>query len=95
LTHFRSHHIALDAFLHRINAMDSPVCRHCARGVDETIQHFLFDCPAWSGARQLVVRKAGRRAESLEYLLNDERGVRVLMVFVNSTGRFRQTYGDL
>ncbi|EIW73830.1 hypothetical protein CONPUDRAFT_68331 [Coniophora puteana RWD-64-598 SS2] len=95
LTQLRMRHIALNAFLHRIKVVEDPRCDHCARGVHESIRHFLFECPAWGRARQEVVRALGRRAESLAYLLNDEKGVKALMCFMNSTGRFRKTYGDI
>ncbi|EIW83653.1 hypothetical protein CONPUDRAFT_50829, partial [Coniophora puteana RWD-64-598 SS2] len=91
----RTRHIALNAFLHRIRVVEDPYCTHCERGAEETIRHFLFDCPAWGRSRRVMVRETGRHAESLAYLLNEERGVRSLMKFINATGRFRGTYGEL
>ncbi|EIW75886.1 hypothetical protein CONPUDRAFT_169130 [Coniophora puteana RWD-64-598 SS2] len=95
LTHLRTRHIALDAFLHRIRVIDDPSCKHCTRGVDETIRHYLFECPAWEEARRRLARSAGRKAESLSYLLNSSKGVKLLMSFINSTKRFQQIYGDI
>jgi len=95
LTHLRSRHIALNAFLHRIQAIESPECEHCERGEEETIRHYLFECPAWNTARRQLVQAVGRQAESLSHLLNDKNALHSLMRYINSTGRFRKTYGNL
>ncbi|EIW83783.1 hypothetical protein CONPUDRAFT_50585 [Coniophora puteana RWD-64-598 SS2] len=95
LTHLRTRHIALDAFLHRIKVVDDPGCKHCDRGTDESIRHFLFECPAWERARRRLIGVAGRQAESLSFLLGSDKGIGSLMAFINATGRFRKTYGDL
>ncbi|CDO74892.1 hypothetical protein BN946_scf184461.g4 [Trametes cinnabarina] len=42
LTQLRSGHIALNAYLACIRAVDSPLCSHC--GIPETVSHFMFTC---------------------------------------------------
>ncbi|KIM22436.1 hypothetical protein M408DRAFT_47819, partial [Serendipita vermifera MAFF 305830] len=42
ITQLRSHHIALNAYLHRIKAVNSPWCPRCE--VSETVEHYLLHC---------------------------------------------------
>ena len=39
-------HIPLNYFLHKINKVESPICPLC-RTADETIHHYLLDCPGF------------------------------------------------
>ncbi len=39
----------LNAHMYRLNLVSSPDCRRC--GDPETVEHVLFDCPAYSSER--------------------------------------------
>ena len=84
----RSKHIALCKHLHRIGKSDSPTCLSCGRD-DETVHHFLFDCPAHQHARSDLGHVLGRHSKSLRYLLGNKAALKPLLHFLNETGRFR------
>ena len=44
LAQLRTGHALLNAFLHWIGKVDSPLCPACL-SVDEMVHHFIFDCP--------------------------------------------------
>src|SRR6266481_4554490 len=44
LMQLRMRHIPLNQFLHQIGKIDSLLCLACA-SVEETIHHYIFDCP--------------------------------------------------
>ena len=58
LVQLRTGHIALNHHLHRIGKADAPTCPCCMRA-DETVQHFLFHCPAHAIARRGLTQDAG------------------------------------
>ena len=46
----RTGHCRLNSHLSRIKRNHSPMCRHCKLAI-ETVDHFLFECPALTGER--------------------------------------------
>ena len=84
----RSEHIPLCKYLFRIGKTDSPVCALCQCG-DETVHHFLFNCPAHHHARFDLGHALGRHSKSLRYLLGNKKALKPLIHFVNDTGHFR------
>lgn len=46
-TQLRTRHVPLNHHLHCIKRSDSPHCPICP-GIDETIHHYLFDCPQYN-----------------------------------------------
>ena len=87
LFQLRSEHIPLCKYLFRIGKTDSPVCALCQCG-DETVHHFFFNCPAHHHARFDLGRALGRHSKSLHYLLGNKKALKLLICFVNDTGRF-------
>ena len=81
----RSDHIPLRKHLHRIGKAESPTCALCRQG-DETVHHFLFECPAHQHARFDLGRALGLQSKSLCYLLNSKKALKLLLQFVNETG---------
>lgn len=71
LSQLYTRHIPLNAHLRRIGKHEDAICEHCDDFAEETIHHYLFDCPAWAVAPQPLMR------------------------FINETGRFKNTYGDI
>jgi hypothetical protein len=90
----RTGHAPLNKHLHRIRKADSPNCNHCP-GTEETVHHYLIDCMHHIRARHTLVRALGRKATSIQYLLTDPDATAHLVSFVNSTGRFRPTLGEI
>ncbi|KAG2135239.1 hypothetical protein DEU56DRAFT_738039, partial [Suillus clintonianus] len=90
----RTRHVPLNQHLHRINRSDTPHCPICP-GINETIHHLLFDCPQYQHERHILVNALRRDATSLAYLLTSEKAIPHLSRFINSTGRFKPTFGVL
>ena len=87
LFQLRSEHIPLRKYLFRISKTDSPVCALCWRG-DETVHHFLFDCPAHHHTRFDLGHALGCHSKSLCNLLGNKKALKPLIHFVNDTGHF-------
>ena len=87
LFQLRSEHIPLRKYLFRISKTDSPVCALCQHG-DETVHHFLFNCPAHHHARFNLGRALGHHSKLLHYLLGNK-ALKLLIRFVNDTRHFR------
>ncbi|KAI0754683.1 hypothetical protein C8Q80DRAFT_1069714, partial [Daedaleopsis nitida] len=85
LTQLRCGHIALNAYLARIRAVDSPLCSACQ--VPETPAHFLFTCHRFTEARHVLCREVGGPL-TLESTLNNPDTRKSVLAFVSSTGRF-------
>ena len=88
LFQLRSKHVLLRNYLFRIGKADSPICTLCRCG-EETVHHFLFDCPVHEHARFKLGRKLGRLSKSLWYILGSRKAFKPLIHYVNETGRFR------
>jgi hypothetical protein len=58
ITQFRANHVTLPFYLHRLKAIDSPLCLRC--GVPDTVIHYLMMCPRHSDART-TLREAIKR----------------------------------
>ena len=59
LFQLRSGHVPLNAYLHRIKKVDSPICQSCNQH-RETVLHFLLHCEAHTAIRQVMFYEAGR-----------------------------------
>ena len=84
---FRSNHVALNFYLHRIRKREDPHCNHCP-AARESIRHFLFECPEYRASRRLTLDPLGRLARDLPFLLSTKVGTAALQRYVASTGRF-------
>lgn len=84
----RAGHTPLAAFLHRINAADSPNCQECSQ--PETTEHFLLLCRSFKPQRiQLVDRLCTLQLKcSTQTLLTDPRAYKPLAKYVAATKRF-------
>ncbi|KAI0026455.1 hypothetical protein K488DRAFT_66613 [Vararia minispora EC-137] len=85
---FRTRHTPLNQHLHRIGSAETPLCPGCLDG-DETVQHFIYECPEYDQARQALRRAAGRAFYSMAYLLSDKKGTRHFLQFLRATGRIQ------
>ena len=94
LMQLRTGHIPLNAFLHRISQADSPTHPTCQH-TDETIHHYLFDCPGHTQARHSLGRAMGQNSKSIQHLLGNWQSYKSVLKYVRTTGRFKNIYGDL
>lgn len=90
----RTQHIPLRRYLHRIGKAPSPSCPHCPN-VDETVPHYLLDCPHYRRERHALLLALGRDATSLSFLLSDSSATPHLVRFINSTNRLSKTLGEV
>jgi ribonuclease HI len=93
-TQLRTRHIPLNHHLHRIGRRDSPHCPICP-GIDETIHHYLFDCPQYAREQHILSNALRCNASSISYLLSSDKATKPLMRFINSSGRLKPTFGEI
>lgn len=90
----RLEHVALNKYLSRIGAVDSAVCDHC-NDADESVRHFIFFCRGHRVARRHAMVALGAEPFNAEILFSTRDGVKVLLDYVNETGRLRTIFGDV
>ncbi|KIJ16394.1 hypothetical protein PAXINDRAFT_132324, partial [Paxillus involutus ATCC 200175] len=89
----RTAHIALNKYLHRIKKIASPLCPYCDKV--ETVEHYLTTCPQYARERHVLNTTLGRNAGSVPFLLTQPKAVIPLIIFVNSSGRLQETFGNV
>ena len=89
LFQLHSKHVLLCRYLYRIGKADSPLCMLCRHG-EETVHHYLLDCPAHKHARFTLRWKLGWLSKSLHHVLGSRKALQLLLHYVNETGRFRE-----
>ena len=94
LTQLRTGHIALNKYLHRIQRSETPNCPHCP-GIKEDTDHMLLRCWKYAVHRHKLVVMFKHDAYSAKHLLSDRKAIPHTLNFLNKTGRFRNTYGDI
>jgi hypothetical protein len=96
LIRLRTGHAPLNKHLHVLKLRETPGCNACEREEEETVRHFLLDCPAHEGARRTLRAKLGaRKAGELRFLLSDKRAMAALVTYVDQTQRFAETLGTI
>jgi len=91
LIQLRTGHIGLNKHLFRINRSDSPDCEYCP-GSQETVHHFIMECPRYIHQRHRLRRTLQREANDMAFLLNNTRAITPLVDFVNSTKRLTKSF---
>ena len=91
----RCGHFPLNAYLHRINKIDSSRCMACEEDQDdipqtETINHFIFDCTAHNEAREELIATIGRGRLHFPDIMADTNKMKALTTFINRSGRFKE-----
>ncbi|KAG2141960.1 hypothetical protein DEU56DRAFT_885230 [Suillus clintonianus] len=71
-TQLRTHHLPLNRHLHRLGKSKSPHCPLCPN-IDETVHHYLFDCPQYVRERHFLANSLRRQATSISYILTSEK----------------------
>ena len=88
----RSGHFPLNNYLYRIKKINSNSCTQCSEDQDgppETVQHFVFDCPAYVVARNELTNKIGLNHLNLKDIMADTNRMKALITFINRTGRLQ------
>jgi ribonuclease HI len=90
----RCGHFPLNAYLHKINKVDSNRCQACdvdQEGLSppETINHFIFDCEAHAEARHELVEEIGLDQLHFPNIMADGNRMKSLTTFINRSGRFK------
>jgi ribonuclease HI len=98
LFQIRSNHLPLNCYLHRIGAAPTKECANCRTilqdGPEETVTHFIFECPTYNQVRQNLDAALGRNARDLKEILSDLDQTRELLKYIGQTRRF-QSIGDV
>ena len=90
----RCGHFPLNAYLHRISKSDTDKCQACENNQEdvppaETINHYIFDCPSHTDARNELIEDIGREEFHLSNIMFNTDRMKALINFINRTGRFR------
>lgn len=94
LTQLRTGHIPLQTYLHRFNLAETPTCQHCGEE-PETVIHYLKTCRKFHRQRHQLKRELGAGTEINVEILADEKAIRPLFKYIESTRRFKGSHGDL
>ncbi|KDQ07104.1 hypothetical protein BOTBODRAFT_79860, partial [Botryobasidium botryosum FD-172 SS1] len=85
ITQLRTGRIALNSFLHRIGAADSPLCSRCR--APETVDHYLLHCTRYNAQRATLRARLKRPLNSLHALLSRKQGILATVQYVRDTKR--------
>jgi hypothetical protein len=86
-------HIAIGAYLRKVQAQESGVCRGC-QAPSETVYHLLFECREWRRQRGALYRALGKAKVALPTvaedhpegrLLGDPRATKAVLQFLTDT----------
>jgi ribonuclease HI len=94
LIQLRTGHAPLNKYLHKIGKADSPICPAC-HNTEETVHHFLIQCPEYKTQRQQLEKKLKRGAKSMRTLLSKPKALPPLFRFINETKRLTSTFGNV
>ncbi|KAF8273377.1 hypothetical protein EI94DRAFT_1563903 [Lactarius quietus] len=80
-------HFFLNMYLFRFKRTENVHCLACGHP-NETPQHFILDCPAYTHERWLII--AGNSQKEYAYLVDNAKNVLPLINIIQATGRFRK-----
>ncbi|KAF4617372.1 hypothetical protein D9613_005686 [Agrocybe pediades] len=99
LMQIRTGHLPLNTYLHRFGQHYTSRCNACyqttRRHKEETLKHYLFECPEYRWERADMDKKMGRNSRNLKALLGCNKSVKALMEYIEKTGRLRTKQGDV
>ena len=84
----------LNKHMFKIGKADTPTCQQCQEK-DESVHHYLFQCPAYKGPREHLMQTLRRLGKSTRTLPARPKTLPALFRYTNETRRFRNTHGDL
>jgi len=92
LIQVRNGHFPLNSYLHRIGKSEMKHCRKCRAEPGEetpvkTVNHFIFECDAYSQERISLTRATGRDNLNLKDIMLKTKTMKALTKFIHRTGR--------
>ena len=87
LFQLREGHVPLNAYLHKIQKLDSPICSSCWQ-YSKTVIHFILHCETFKEARSTLFWLAGRDARNLGKILSMKELLPHLFWYIKETGCF-------
>jgi hypothetical protein len=94
LIQLRIGHVALNKYMHKIGKTSSPICTQC-QSAQETVHHYLFQCPAFNEQRKIMEKRLKRGANSIRTLLGGHKAMKHLFQYIHDTKRFEKSHGDV
>ncbi|KAF8809846.1 hypothetical protein BYT27DRAFT_7093337, partial [Phlegmacium glaucopus] len=94
LTQLHTQHTPLQAYLHKIKRVDTPICQQCQLE-PETTAHYLFFCTKFEGHRVRLRRDLKRTRELDASILGEMKSLPAIFKFINAMERFSDSHGDL
>jgi hypothetical protein len=91
LFQIRSSHFPLNAYLHRINRSETKSCLQCEPEdgpQDETVNHFLFKCEAYTEHRIKLARIISRHYLNLRDIMDNQKFMKALTTYIEKTQIF-------
>jgi hypothetical protein len=87
-------HFPLNAYLHKIGKAISELCDKCGEEGDgsrvkETIKHFIFDCDAYTVARNKLTVKIEADNLNMEGIVSTAKRMKALVKYIRRTRRFK------
>jgi ribonuclease HI len=96
LIRLRSGHGPLNRHLWSIKCSETPGCAACGDREEETVRHFLLECPAYEDARRQLRNALGpRKSSDPRFLLGDPKALDHLYTYVDRTKRFHELLGTI
>ena len=87
-------HFPLNIYLNRINKSETNNCLECTEIQEiphrETINHFIFTCPAHAQAREELIAKIGEVNFQLPKIMANSDYMTASIIFIHRTCRFRK-----
>ncbi|KAG2069407.1 hypothetical protein BDR04DRAFT_961061, partial [Suillus decipiens] len=80
-------HAPLNKHLHRIAKLPTATCQQCEEE-SESVQHYLFRCPAYARQRDALRMELGTKAHHVKHVLNDKGCLKSTFKYITSTNRF-------
>jgi ribonuclease HI/exonuclease III len=94
LMQVRSRHLPLNAYLHKIKKAESKHCQACRiepgdQTPAETIEHFIYNCDAYTDQRKTLIRTIGASGIALKDVMLRKKHMKALAQYITRTGRFK------
>ncbi|QRW06107.1 Reverse transcriptase from transposon X-element protein [Ceratobasidium sp. AG-Ba] len=80
-------HIQLQRHLHKIQVVDSPICKGCEEA-EESVAHFMLRCRRYAHIRQEVLASRGRDFLNLSFLFSNKDAFPIVIDYIRRTHRF-------
>ncbi|KAG2110706.1 hypothetical protein DEU56DRAFT_749788 [Suillus clintonianus] len=90
----RTGHAPLNKHLHRIRGAETPTCPACEES-EETVHHYLMECPAYRAQRDVLQRSMPNRAYHIRRLLSNGEFLPNLFKYIAATKRLENAFGNV